>query len=68
MVGFIVIAALVLLLLIVLLAPKIRRRIAEKHHPSGGEVSQFNCTPAGKVKDANGLSTDDAYDCVEQGK
>jgi hypothetical protein len=68
MIGFVVIAALGLLILIVLLAPKIKRRIAEKRHASGGEVSQFNCTPAGKVKDANGLSTDDTYDCIEQGK
>jgi len=68
MVGFIVIAALGLLILIVFLAPKIRKRIGGKRHTSSGEVPQFNCTPVGKVKDANGLSTDDAYDCVEQGK
>jgi hypothetical protein len=68
MIGFIVIAALGLLILIVFLAPKIKKRIGEKRHPSGGEVSQFNCTPVGKVNDATGLSADDTYDCVEQRK
>ena len=68
LIGFIVIAALVLLILIVLLSPKIKRRIAEMRHTSSGEVPKFNCTPVGKVKDANGLTAEYAYDCVEQGK
>jgi hypothetical protein len=68
MVVSIFIAALVLLIIIVFLSLIIKKRMEKKHYAGVGEVAKFQCTPTNKVDGAAGLSANDTYDCVEQGK